>query len=174
MTVGFEEMQKLQELYTLTEEQAWVLLDTVHNYFADNQYINGRHFSEIAAESMVREGMPNLAAELIRIHNALQAFHKGNFDEISYFPDTDAIEDFVNLSAGTKFAQTGENLNNSLSGIERGFPEVEGRLEIDWGKSSAILAEVKRKNYPEDLIMVEKLTAASQHTQPGAIVPVLI
>jgi len=146
--------------HVLTEDEAWSIISMCNEYFSalSHDHTNRRHRTEVVAEAMERDGRFELATQAMAIHNVLRSFQKGDFKEISYLDDVDAINTFVSNAKGTKFEEAAKGIAKWLDEFESLVKKhKDENCEIDWFGSSEVFALAKKKYSPQTLTMIEKL-----------------
>ena len=136
----------------LTSDEAFPLLDANHNYMKSSySHVGEKHQAEILADAMMREGLNNPAMDLIHIHDAMMKFSKGDFKAGLVFTDG-VLDSLVESTSDSKFAGAAQSIARAL----KAFGKLAGD-DIDWQRSTPILAQVKREQFPKDVTMIEKL-----------------
>ncbi len=146
------------EGHVLTEKEAKGLLLTMDTYFgmsAIRPHSNGKHRTVVVAEAMERAGLFDLASGAMEMHNDMDAFRKGSLEALRTFQENPQVDNFLGLANGTRFEKEAKTLADSVSHIE---DILHKHGDLDWEKSSEVLAKVKREKCPEMMTMVEKLT----------------
>ena len=137
----------------LTGKEAFELLDANRNYMKSvDSHVGERHRSEIVAEAMTREGLDSLADHALQLHDVMKGFAQGDFKAAQHLADNPVIDSLVEDAKGTKFTTTADAMAAALGAFKRLTGE-----DIDWDKSSQVLAKAKRDHFPKDLTMVERL-----------------
>ena len=154
VTEDREPTEPSEKKHVLTKQEALEMLNAVHTYFNDRD-ISGRHQTEATAEAMINAGLTDLAESTMDVHNALKAFHRGNYKGAAYLTDDTPVgENIVEQAEGTRFAKFAAGLARDLKSFDA---LCTGESFVDWDEAAKVVAEVKREKFPKDLTMVEKL-----------------
>jgi hypothetical protein len=154
----------------LTESEAMAMLEAVHQYFNEDNFIKGHHFMENMVEDIARDGLADLAKEVNQIHATLKEFHRGDFKSANFFEqgDADIFKDLREKAKGTRWEEAATKLAHDLKGLEAAFEELPVR-NVDWEASAEVLTRVKTKKFPDDLSMTERLGQWQRSQSAGVI-----